>query len=480
MTQYHAIGEIVDNRYRIVAHLGQGSSGITYAAKTLTTERLVALKVLTLRGLDDWKKLELFEREANVLATLNHPGIPAYVDYFQVDTPSDRAFYIVQTLAEGKSLAALVAEGWRTDETGVKQIAFKVLTILDYLHNLNPPIIHRDIKPQNIIRRDDGEISLVDFGAVQQVYRDTMSYGSTVVGTYGYMSPEQFRGQAFPGTDLYGLGTTLLFLLTHRPPAELPQRRLKLQFRQAVTVSDDFANWLDGLLEPLIEDRLGSAQAASNALKRPQSRLTQTPKLTHSTGALPIPRLKKPVNSQIKLKRNNGHLQVYIPNVPISPITLYSRMTTPLTLRAIGRGFLFINFSFAAIVASVAAERLSPEIVFIIVLFSLGAAVFLLMRRLGTVRLDINARMFRLEQSALGLKRLVRGDIADLVSVELPISKENKSRPITLKAWIEGGDSYMPHRFGHTLTQSEKAWLVQEINDFLQPLQSTNLPPSEL
>ena len=114
MTQYHTIGEIVDNRYRIVAHLGQGSSGITYAAKTLTTERLVALKVLTLRGLDDWKKLELFEREANVLATLNHPGIPAYVDYFQVDTPSDRAFYIVQTLAEGKSLAALVAEGWRT------------------------------------------------------------------------------------------------------------------------------------------------------------------------------------------------------------------------------------------------------------------------------------------------------------------------------------------------------------------------------
>ncbi|MEO0868905.1 MAG: protein kinase, partial [Cyanobacteria bacterium J06642_11] len=91
---------------------------------------------------------------------------------------------------------------------------------LDYLHGLNPPIIHRDVKPQNIIWSQNGRIFLVDFGAVQTVYQNTIAFSSTVVGTFGYMAPEQFRGQAYPTTDLYGLGTTLLALLTHQNPGE--------------------------------------------------------------------------------------------------------------------------------------------------------------------------------------------------------------------------------------------------------------------
>ena len=452
MTQYHAIGEIVDSRYRIVAHLGQGSSGITYAATALTTERLVALKVLTLRGLDDWKKLELFEREANVLATLNHPGIPAYVDYFQVDTPSDRAFYIVQTLAEGKSLAALVAEGWRTDETGVKQIAFKVLTILDYLHNLNPPIIHRDIKPQNIIRRDDGEISLVDFGAVQQVYRDTMSYGSTVVGTYGYMSPEQFQGQAFPGSDLYGLGTTILFLLTHRPPAELPRRRLKLQFRQAVTVSDDFASWLDGLLEPLIEDRLVSAQAAIAALRQPHTALI------HSTGAIATRPLKKPAGSRIHLDYNRNHLQLDIP-----PNGLRGE-----ALGLAGFVVLWSCFIFFWIILAATTEAPLIFLVFSIPFWivGLGMKIYLINGVLEHIRLNISHRaIFRLERQILGWRRVVIGNATDLIGAELRISHTQNNRPTRSCALLEG---VRTHKFGTILTQPEKAWLVQELDAFIQ------------
>ncbi len=140
------------------------------------------------------------------------------------------------------------------------------MPILQYLHELNPPIIHRDIKPQNIIQRDDGHIFLVDFGAVQSVYRHTVAFGSTVVGTYGYMAPEQFQGQACPATDLYGLGATLLNLLTHSSPSELPKKRLKCDFRPYVTVSPVFADWLDRLLEPLAEDRFDSARGAIAAL----------------------------------------------------------------------------------------------------------------------------------------------------------------------------------------------------------------------
>ena len=264
----HAVGDIVQERYRILHPLGEGGSGTTYAAEDLQTQRQVALKALSLRHSGDWKQLELFEREAATLQKLKHPAIPKYLDYFHVDSVGDRAFYIVQELAAGYSLAQRVSQGWRTREQDVRRIAAQVLEILIYLHRQKPPVIHRDIKPQNLMISESGQIALVDFGAVQDSDRDTQARGSTVIGTYGYMAPEQFRGQAVPATDLYGLGTTLLFLLTHRSPSELPQERLSIRFRDRIQVSDAFANWLEKLLEPDVEDRFASAQVALSTLKQ--------------------------------------------------------------------------------------------------------------------------------------------------------------------------------------------------------------------
>ena len=211
--------------------------------------------------------MQLFEREARVLAQLNHPAIPRYLEYFHVDTPQDRSFYIAQQLAPGQSLALLVQKGWRTSEEEVRRIAIQILEILVYLHELTPSVIHRDIKPQNIIRHSDGQVFLVDFGAVQDTYYSTFMRGSTVVGTYGYMAPEQFRGQAVLSTDLYGLGATLLFLLTHRSPTDLPTDRLKIDFRSRVQISEEFADWLEKMLEPDVEDRFGSAKEALAVLR---------------------------------------------------------------------------------------------------------------------------------------------------------------------------------------------------------------------
>lgn len=294
MHEAQSTGSIIQSRYQVLDILGRGGSGITYRAQDQFTGRQVALKELSLKGLSDWKKLELFEREARVLADLDHPGIPQYLDYFQIDTADNRFFYLAQELAEGESLATLVAQGERFAETEVRRIALEILHILQYLHGLNPPIIHRDIKPQNIIRRADGQIFLVDFGAVQTVYRDTIAFGSTVVGTYGYMAPEQFRGQAYPSTDLYGLGATLLHLLTHQHPGDLPQTRLKYDFRSYVTVSDAFGDWLEGVLEPLLEDRFASAEQAIAALTQPQS--------ASSSPSLPQVR-KQPAGSRVQLTR---------------------------------------------------------------------------------------------------------------------------------------------------------------------------------
>jgi serine/threonine protein kinase len=267
MEALHPPGEIIAQRYRITDTLGQGGVGITYAAQDLKSGQQVALKALSVRQMGDWKVLELFEREARILEQLNHPAIPRYLDYFQVDTLEDRAFYIAQELAEGKSLADLVEIGWRTNEDGVRRIATQILEILVYLHSLKPPVVHRDIKPQNLIWGKDGKIFLVDFGAVQDTYRTTLAKGSTIVGTYGYMAPEQFRGQAVAATDLYGLGATVLFLLTHRSPSDLPQERLKISFRSRIQVSEGFADWLEKMLEPDVEDRFTSAKEALAALQ---------------------------------------------------------------------------------------------------------------------------------------------------------------------------------------------------------------------
>ncbi len=267
MEQLHQTEDIIAQRYRIIDTLGQGGSGTTYLAQDLQTSQRVALKALSLHRMNDWKMMELFEREAKVLAQLNHPAIPRYLEYFHVDTPSDRSFYIAQQLAEGKSLAALVQEGWHATEAEVRRIAEQILEILVYLHQQTPPVIHRDIKPQNIIRREDGQVFLVDFGAVQDTYYNTFMRGSTVVGTFGYMAPEQFRGQAVTVTDLYGLGATLLFLLTHRSPAELPTDGVKLNFRSRVQISEEFAAWLEKILEPDVEDRFASAKAALSVLQ---------------------------------------------------------------------------------------------------------------------------------------------------------------------------------------------------------------------
>ncbi|VEP17398.1 Ankyrin repeat protein,protein kinase family protein [Hyella patelloides LEGE 07179] len=255
-------GDIVKDRYRITNILGKGGVAITYQAINLETNSHVAIKVISLKQLDNWKQIELFQREAEVLAKLEHPAIPKYIDYFDIETETDKAFYIVQQQAPGKSLFELVESGWRTTEAEVKKIAQQILAILTYLHSLDPPVIHRDIKPNNLIRSDDGTIYLVDFGAVQNTYYNTLMQGSTVVGTYGYMAPEQFRGKAVPATDLYSLGATILYLLTHRSPAELPQDTLKLDFRSSVNISDSFADWLDKILEPDLDERFADAEVA--------------------------------------------------------------------------------------------------------------------------------------------------------------------------------------------------------------------------
>ena len=298
----HQTEQIIHQRYRILDTLGKGGIGITYLAKDLETNKNLALKVLSLHQTTDWKNIELFERESQILAQLNHPAIPCYLDYFQIETDKDNYFYIAQQLAPGKSLQELIETGWNPDESAVKDIAIQILDILIYLHSFSPPIIHRDIKPQNIIRDENGKVFLVDFGAVTDTYHNTVAGGSTVVGTFGYMAPEQFRGKALPATDLYGLGTTLLYLLTRKCPSDLPQKHLKIDFISQVNVSRDFTDWLDTILEPIAEERFPDAGIALAVLQGKEALDNYL-----------IKKPRKPKHTSIRLQKDRNKLQIDIP-----------------------------------------------------------------------------------------------------------------------------------------------------------------------
>ncbi|MFN3360434.1 MAG: serine/threonine protein kinase [Pseudanabaenaceae cyanobacterium] len=255
--------------YQIVEELGRGATGTTYHCRMLATDRAIALKVISLRQVRDWKVIELFTREAKVLSNLNHPNIPKYVDHFTIETAEDIYFCLGQELAPGKSLDKLYAEGWRPQERELKKIAQQVMTALVYLHSLNPPVIHRDIKPQNIIYQPDTQKAfLIDFGTVQDVYRNTFSHGLTFVGTMGFIAPEQYTGQVSFASDLYSLAATIVYLITGMNPADIPQKRMVIDWRRLATVaiSREFGNWLDSLLEPIPEKRAFNSQAVLDSL----------------------------------------------------------------------------------------------------------------------------------------------------------------------------------------------------------------------
>lgn len=453
MHEAQPIGTLIQSRYKILQVLGRGGSGITYQAEDAFTGRQVALKELSLKGLSDWKKLELFEREARVLKELHHPAIPRYVDYFQVDTPDNRLFYIAQEIAEGTSLADWVAAGERFSEAETKRIAQAVLEILEYLHGLNPPIIHRDIKPQNIIRSQDGQIYLVDFGAVQTVYREATAMGSTVVGTYGYMAPEQFRGQAYPPTDLYGLGATLLHLLTHQNPGDLPQKRLKIDFHEYVSISDEFADWLEGLLEPLVEDRFESAKEAIAILTHPSAI-----RATASSDHYPLTKTcTRPSGSQVQLSRSRRRFSLQIP---------------PLGLRGENAGMAFFTIFWNGFILVWTGGAVLGGAPIFFILFSLPfwciggwMGWMLINAMLGRVTLEVAGNRFTLTHALLGWKRVQVGPAADLYGAELTTAYTQNDRPVKAITLSAGNRT---HRFGTALSSAEKAWIVAEIEAFIQ------------
>ena len=220
----------LNDRYHLIKILGDNRE-ITYMGIDLSIDKdsnknsIVVIKELKVNLLEEWKDQELFTREISTLKTLSHDKIPKLIDDFN----TENNHYLVMEFIDGTNLK-IESENRSYTESEVLDILKEILNILKYLHTLEPPIIHRDIKLSNIMRRaSDNSLTLIDFGSVKDILK--VKGGSTIVGSYGFMAPEQFMGKAYTQSDYYSLGAIALILLSKKVPDSI--------------ISDEFISSLD-------------------------------------------------------------------------------------------------------------------------------------------------------------------------------------------------------------------------------------------
>ncbi|HEX5309435.1 MAG TPA: Stk1 family PASTA domain-containing Ser/Thr kinase [Solirubrobacteraceae bacterium] len=207
-------GTVVDGRYRVVSKLGSGGMADVYLAQDTLLGRQVALKLLHHRFASDQEFVERFRREASSAAGLSHPNVVAVFDRGEWDD----TYYIAMEYLPGRSLKAVVREHGGLAPCDAIDIVVQILLALRFAHKRG--IIHRDIKPHNVILDEEGRAKVTDFGIARAGASDMTMTGS-IMGTAQYLSPEQAQGHAVSeSSDLYAVGVVLYELLTGRVPFE--------------------------------------------------------------------------------------------------------------------------------------------------------------------------------------------------------------------------------------------------------------------
>ena len=445
-------GQILAERYEVQRQLGKQTGRQTLIARDWQTQELVVIKQLFLGGDFEWQDLKLFEREAETLKSLSYPAIPRYLDYLEIDEPGSKSFALVQTYVKGKTLEEHLRSGRTFSESEVKELAKSLLEILIYLHEQEPPVIHRDIKPSNILLHGRsahtvGQVYLVDFGSVQN-QAAKLGGTITVVGTYGYMAPEQFGGRSVPASDLYGLGATLIYLVTGLHPTELSHQDLKIQFADRVShLNPSLIDWLEWMTEPSLEKRLSSAGEAWLSLKNPRP-----------SDKMPVALQRQ--GSAIKLTKNSELVEIIIP-----PSGVGFGLTALLSVVIALNIPLFVNF----------LSEPEEYLVFLIIgiLFSAVGVVKFLDMLFLEVRLRIDRQQISYVNNLLGLQwdctpPTPRGDIRQLeieqIESTIPFTRQ-KLRRVSLI--VQAGEQ--KYRLGEKqkLNEAEIEWLATELSPWL-------------
>ena len=203
---------MIDGRYRIVRKLGSGGMADVYMAEDQQLGRRVALKVLHRRFAEDEQFVERFRREASSAAGLSHPNVVAIFDRGEWDG----TYYISMELVEGRTLKEIVREKGPAPPEAAVDLTLQILRAARYAHKHG--VVHRDIKPHNVLIDQDGRVRVTDFGIARAGTSDITETGS-VMGTAQYLSPEQAQGRSVDErADLYAIGIVLYELLTGQVP----------------------------------------------------------------------------------------------------------------------------------------------------------------------------------------------------------------------------------------------------------------------
>ncbi len=249
-----------NQKYVINEQLGAGGEGVAYLAAMYGGEASVVLKesILPVYLDIDVRKaaLEKFAKEAEMLRQLNHPQIVQLIDFFV----EDHRGYLVLEHIRGLSLRALIDTNGRISEERTLDLGRQMCTILTYLHDQSPPVVHRDFTPDNLILGPNNVLKLIDFTVADQ---SNKLKTATVVGKPSYMPPEQLRGRPCPQSDIYAMGATLFYLLTAEEPEPIspsdPNGRRNL-------VSSKLSNLILKATAMNVEDRIQSARDLKQAL----------------------------------------------------------------------------------------------------------------------------------------------------------------------------------------------------------------------
>ncbi|MFB2970978.1 SUMF1/EgtB/PvdO family nonheme iron enzyme [Aerosakkonema sp. BLCC-F183] len=266
---------LLADRYRAIRYLGEGGFGRTFEAvdeHRFDTRCVIKQFLPQLQGSAALQKAtELFKQEGMRLRDLGkHPQIPDLLAFFE----QDNRFYLVQEFIDGQDLLKELQQLGKFSEQQVRKLLTELLPVLEFIHNQN--VIHRDIKPDNIIRSSNNSLVLIDFGVSKQLTATVLTKMGTITGTPGYAAPEQMHGHVSPASDLYSLAVTCIRLLTGCLLEERnghwvdklfdPMQMEWIWRRQNVSVSNELAKILDKMLSFPVGERYQSAAEVLKAL----------------------------------------------------------------------------------------------------------------------------------------------------------------------------------------------------------------------
>jgi len=244
------IGTIIDGKYEILKEVGRGGMSVVYLATDTHLNKNWAVKEIKKKGSgkNDEIIVNSLLAEANLMKRLDHASLPRIVDIID----NGITIYVVMDFIEGESLDKVLNEHGAQPEELVISWAKQICDALSYLHSQKPPIIYRDMKPANVMLKDDGNIKIIDFGIARE-YKEQNLADTTVLGTKGYAPPEQYSGQTDARSDIYALGMTMHHLLTGVDPRN---GEAYASVRQWVPeLSEGIEAIIDKCVEPAAENR---------------------------------------------------------------------------------------------------------------------------------------------------------------------------------------------------------------------------------